>query len=235
MASQEQASPRFLDRAHAGQELAIELKRFLHGQQPFILAIPPDGIPVAASIASELGAPLDLILSRRIPAPERVEDSLGAVTPDRTLLVNRSVVSKFELSDDDVERLSIPIWADAQRALQVYRGGRPEPALHGHTVVIVDDSLTTGYTMIAAVASARKLQPNRVVVAVPLATLDGMDRVRGYVDELLSLELIADSLFSMASVDRYYKHYPALTDRDVVFTLRHFWAEPPHEGASELF
>ncbi len=225
-------SARFNDRAHAGYELATDLSRFLYGQNPVVLAVPPDGLPAAAAIAEAMNAPLDLIVSRRIVAPGYPEETLGAVTPDRTLVINKALTGRLGLSDEEVEQLSIAVWAEGQRAMQLYRRGRPYPDLKGRTALIVDDGLTTGYTVIAAVISARKLEPARVVVAVPVASLEALERVRGYVDELFSLEISTETPFA---VERYYKRYAPMSDQEVIWTLQHFWEERPPEGYTETF
>lgn len=232
MTSNELARPRFRDRAQAGHEMAGELGRFLAGQDPIILAIPRGGVPVAAAIASELGAQIDLIIPRRIEAPSDPEVTLGAVTPDRTLVINRTLLSEMNISDRELEELSIPVWAEVQRIQQLYRSGKPYPDIKGRTAVIVDDRLITGYTVMAAIVSARKLEPARVVVAVPISYIEGLERVRALADETLSLE-VATSPLGITS--RFYAQYPPLTDRDVIYTLEHFWAARPPTGFSETF
>jgi predicted phosphoribosyltransferase len=217
---------------HAGYELASELRRFLGERDPIVLAIPRGGIPVATAIAHDLRAPLDLIVPRRIEAPGHPEVTLGAITPDRTLVVNTAQAAELGISDKSIEELSIPVWAEVQRTQQLYRGGRAYPDLRGHTVVIADDRLTTGYTMIAAVISARKMEPDDVVVAVPVASLEGLERVRGYVNDLVALEIASDPAFPMSL---YYASAPSLSDREVSLELERFWAERPPDGYSETF
>jgi predicted phosphoribosyltransferase len=223
---------RFTDRTQAGQELAAELRRFLGEQPAVVLAIPPDGVPAAATVASEIFAPFDLLISCRIVAPGHPDETVGAVTPDRTLVVNKPLVSSLGLSDSQVEQLSIPIWAEAQRTMQLYRRGRPYPDLQGKTAVIVDDGLTTGYTMMAAVVAVRKLEPARVVVAVPVASIEGIEHVRTHVDDLVSLEISYDESFRVAD---FYSVYRSLTDQDVIWTMEHFWSDRPPQGYSETF
>ena len=189
MTNKTKTKPRYNDRLQAGYELAMELKRFLVGQQPIILAIPRGGMPVASTIATELECQLDLVIPGRIGAPDRPEVTLGAITSDRTLVVNKAAVEELGITDDELEQLTIPVWAEVQRTSQIYRRGRPYPDLRGSTVVIVDDRLLSGYTMLAAVISARKLEPERIVVAVPVSYIEGMERVRAYADEVLSLEI----------------------------------------------
>ena len=232
MANRDKPRARFRDRMHAGQELAADLQRFVHGQEPVVLAIPPDGVPVAATICMELGAPLDVIASRWIVAPGFEGDALGAVTPDRTLVINRPLVSRLGFSDEEVEQLSIPVWAEVQKSQQVYRGGRPYPDLRDRTVVIVGDGLTSGHTMMAAVMSVRKLEPARVIVAVPVASIEAVDRIRQHVDTLLFLEIGEDAPFS---VGEYYSTYHPLSDQEVTWILERMWSEHPLEGYNETF
>ncbi len=232
MTSSEGFRPRYRDRMQAGNELAGELQRFVAGQNAVILAIPRGGLPVAEPVATQLHARLDLAITRRIAAPGRREATLGAITPDRTLVVNKTLVSQLGLPDEEVESLSIPAWAEAQRAQQLYRGNRPYPDIRGCTAVIVDDRLITGYSMMAATVSVRKLEPERVVVAVPVAYVEGMDLVRGYADEMLALEISTDPVFNTA---RYYANYPPVTDREVSWILEHLWSERPPTGHGETF
>jgi predicted phosphoribosyltransferase len=223
---------RFNDRAHAGYELALDLRRFLGGQTPVVLAIPPEGVPVAASVAAGLAAPLDVVISQRIPAPGKPVETLGAVTPDRTLVINRPLVSKLNLSDEEIEQLAVPAWAEAQKMLARYRSGRPYPDLRGRTVVLVGDGLTSGYTMMAAVVATRKLEPAKIMVAVPVGAIEAIERVGSAVDDLLSLEIRTDPDFS---VESHYSRYVPFTDEEVVWTLEQFWQERPPSGYSETF
>jgi predicted phosphoribosyltransferase len=222
----------YLNPTHAGHELALDLRRFLGGQTPFVLALPPDGVPVASSIARELDAPLDLAVSRRMIPPDRPDETLGAVTPDRTLVVNKPLIAQLGLSDEDVEQLSIPEWAEAEKSMQRYRRGRPSPTLQGHTAIIVGDGLTTGYTMLGAVISVRKMEPERVIVAVPVASLEAIERLREYADDVLALKISSAENFS---VEKYYRHYAHPTDQEVIWTLDDLWSDNPPSGFTETF
>jgi putative phosphoribosyl transferase len=222
----------YIDPTHAGHELALDLRRFLGGQRAFVLAVPPDGVPVAASIARELDAPMDLAVSRRMVTGDHPDETLGAVTPDRTLVVNKPLVSRIGLTDEEVERLSIPEWAEAQRAMQRYRRGRPYPTLQGYTAIVVDDGLTTGYTMLGAIISVRKLEPDRVIVAVPVSSLEAIERLRDYADDLLALKISSAENFS---VEQYYRRYAHPTDQEVIWTLDDLWADKPPTGFNETF
>lgn len=228
----EETQRRFNDRAHAGFALALELRRFLGDEVPVVLALARGGVPVAQAVAGALSAPLDLVVPGRIPVPGREGDTLGAITSDRTLIINTPLLSEMGLSDQELEELSIPVWAEVQRLEQVFSQVRHGMGLQGRTAVVVDDGLTTGYTMTAAVLSVRKLEPARLMVAVPVASIEAIERIRGYVDDLLSLEISSSNPFSVA---RYYKHYPPVTDSEIVMALEHPWSERPGEGYGETF
>jgi putative phosphoribosyl transferase len=223
---------RFPDRIHAGYELAQELTRFLGGQKPFILAVPPDGVLVASAIATELNVPLDITVSRRMVAPGFPDETLGAITPDRTLVVNKPLVSRLGLSNQQVEELSTPEWVEAQRVMQRYRRGRPYPNLEGYTAVIVDDGLTTGYTVMGAIISVRKLEPSSIIVAVPVSSLTAMELLRDYVDSLMALEITSADDYSVA---QYYTDYPEMTEQEVIWTLDHQWSDKVPGGYTETF
>ena len=223
---------RFNDRTHAGHELALDLRRFLGGQETIVLGIPLEGVPVAASVAVALQAPLDVVISQRISSPGDVRETLGAITPDRTLVINRPLVSALGLSDAELEQIAVPAWAEAQRLMAKYRGGRPFPDLRGKTAVLVGDGLTSGYTMMAAVVAVRKLEPSRVMVAVPVGAIEAIERVGAAVDDLLSLEIHTDANFT---VESHYTTYAPMTEKDVAWTLEQFWQERPPLGYSETF
>lgn len=224
--------PPFRDRIEAGHLLAIDLKRFLAGRKPFVLAVPPDGVPVAASVATELDAPFDIVVSRRMLAPGHADETLGAITPDRALVINKPLVSRLGLSDEEVEQLSIPEWAEAQRAMQRYRRGKPSPQLSGYTAIIIDDGLTTGYTAMGAIMSAGNMEPDAIILAAPVSSLAALERLRDYVDSVLTLEINSEDDFTVGD---YYAQYLPLTEQEVVWTLDHLWRDRAADKYNETF
>ncbi|MDQ6695598.1 MAG: phosphoribosyltransferase [Chloroflexota bacterium] len=223
---------RFISRTEAGQWLAEDLRRFLHGQSAAVIAIPPDGVPVAASVCVALGLPLEVATVGRILSPEGSGETLGGVTADRTLVVNGPLVASLKLSPEEVERMSLPVWSEAQRLEEQYRRGRPVMDLRGHTAIIINDGLTTGYTVMAAVLEVRKLQPSRVIVAVPVAAIEALERLAAYVDEVLSLHISSTEPFY---VGNFYRDYKPVTDQEVLWTLDQLWSGTPRQGNSETF
>ncbi len=206
-------SPVFTDRLGAGRQLAEELlRRGYSGENTVVLAIPCGGVPVAYSVAKALRAPLDLIIPRKIPIPSNPEAGFGAVTADGTVILNQPLVAQLSLPPEEIAALAQRVLGEVQRRGQEYRGNRPPPELKGKTVILIDDGLASGFTMIAAVRAARRQEPTKVIVAVPVSPASSVRRVEPLVDELVCLITRETRSFAVAS---FYQHFPDLTDDEV--------------------
>jgi len=181
----EPPSPTFLHRQHAGAQLAAQLSRYAGRPDVIVLAIPHGGVPVGVAVARALGAPLDVIVTRRLCAPGMAQLALGAVGPDGVLVCDHELAPRFSPSDIGAEI------ARERRELQLceraLRGLRPPPEVKGKTVLLVDDGMITGTSMRAAVAWARLQLAARVVVAVPVAPAQAVKQVAGEADEVICL------------------------------------------------
>jgi len=161
--------PMFENRYDAGRKLAEKLGAY-KGKSVVVLAIPNGGVPVALSVALALDADLNLIVSRKIPLPLRPEGGFGAITDDGTMILNDETVRKAGLTPDQITYQAAQVRKNiAQRSL-LYHKDLPPPAVAGKTVIVVDDGLASGYTMMAAVESVRKRRPKEIVAAVPVAS-----------------------------------------------------------------
>jgi predicted phosphoribosyltransferase len=161
--------PMFENRYDAGRKLAEKLVAY-KGKSVVVLAIPNGGVPVALSVALALDADLNLIVSRKIPLPLRPEGGFGAITDDGTMILNDETVRKAGLTPDQITYQAAQVRKNiAQRSL-LYHKDLPPPAVTGKTVIVVDDGLASGYTMMAAVESVRKRRPKEIVAAVPVAS-----------------------------------------------------------------
>lgn len=206
-------SPVFTDRLGAGRQLAEELlRRGYSGENTVVLAIPCGGVPVAYSVAKALRAPLDLIIPRKIPIPSNPEAGFGAVTADGTVILNQPLVAQLSLPPEEIAALAQRVLGEVQRRVQEYRGNHPPPELKGKTVILIDDGLASGFTMIAAVRAARRQEPTKVIVAVPVSPASSVRRVEPLVDELVCLITRETRSFAVAS---FYQHFPDLTDDEV--------------------
>jgi putative phosphoribosyl transferase len=161
--------PMFENRYDAGRKLAEKLAAY-KGKAVVVLAIPNGGVPVALGVALALDADLNLIVSRKIPLPLRPEGGFGAITDDGTMILNDETVRKAGLTPDQITYQAAQVRKNiAQRSL-LYHKDLPPPAVAGKTVIVVDDGLASGYTMMAAVESVRKRRPKEIIAAVPVAS-----------------------------------------------------------------
>jgi predicted phosphoribosyltransferase len=216
------SSPPFRDRHDAGRRLADALARRAPLHAPVILALPRGGVPVGWEVARALGAPLDVMVVRKLGVPGHEELAMGAIASGGIRVV----------SDEVVQALAIParVLADTAateedellRRERAFRGDRPATRLAGCTVVLVDDGLATGSTMLAAVAAARAASAARVVVAVPVAPGETCSMLSEHADEVLCLSTPA----RFRAVGDWYDDFSQVDD-DEVRRLLGMGAEPP--------
>jgi len=162
----------FVDRADAGRRLAASLQH-LRGEPVVVLGLPGGGVPVAFEVAKALGAPLDVIVVRKLGVPFQPELGMGALGEDGVRLVDCDVVRQAGVSERDLDVVEARERAELERRARRFRAGRPHLALAGCTAVVVDDGIATGSTARAACRVARAHGASRVVLAVPVAPPDG--------------------------------------------------------------
>jgi len=205
----------FKDRLHAGELLAEKLRPRVKNLQ--ILAIPAGGVPVAYTVAKILGAPFDVMVVRKIQIPWNTEAGFGAVTWDGTVILNEPLVAQLGLSDEVVQQCVARTRQMVEVRLKRFRGERPLPDLRGRRVVLIDDGLASGFTMLAAVKSVKGQSPNEVTVAVPTASLGAVELLAPNVDRLVCLNIRGGSIFAVADA---YRNWYDLTDEEVMKYLR---------------
>lgn len=204
--------PVFHDRTEAGRMLVERLTEF-SGGQTVVYAIPRGGVPVAVEVSRELGAPLDVVVPRKIVIPDNPEAGFGAVTEDGTIVLNEPLVRQLELSEPIVQRQAEATRAEVLRRTAVFRAHLLETHVEGKTAIIIDDGLASGYTMVAAVKSMQRRKAAKIVVAVPVASGSAYDLVKRMVDELVCLVVARTYGFAVAS---FYHHWHDLTDEEVI-------------------
>jgi putative phosphoribosyl transferase len=175
---------RYADRAAAGRRLARDLARF-GAADPVVVGLPRGGVPVAAEVATALGAELDVVLVRKIGAPDRPELAVGAIGEAGVVVRNASVLRELGLTWDDVEETIAYERAEIDRRAASLRPDADRVSLRGRTVLIVDDGIATGATVLAAVRVARGLGAATVVVAVPVAPADALGGLAEIADEVV--------------------------------------------------
>lgn len=179
----------FKDRTEAGRQLANALARY-KADKPVILALPRGGVPVAAEIATTLGAPLDLVLVRKIGVPHQPELAAGAVVDGNKPVVvrNEDIIRVADVSEADFAAIRDRELAEIERRRKLYLGDRPHPALKGRTVIVVDDGIATGATTRAALRALRARSPRRLVLAVPVAPTSTLSELKAEADDIVCLE-----------------------------------------------
>jgi putative phosphoribosyl transferase len=205
---------RFRDRRDAGRLLAQRLES-LRGQDVVVLGLPRGGVPVAAEVARALGAPLDVIVVRKVGVPTQPELAMAAVGEGGVLVVNDRVVGLAQLEPDDLERAEQRERAEVESRLELFRGGRDRIPLIHRTVVLVDDGIATGSTARAACAVARALGAGRVVLAAPVCARQTARRLAGDVDELVCLQTPRD----FRAVGQFYGDFRPTEDSEVIDLL----------------
>lgn len=215
----------FADREDAARQLAAEL-RSLPLKDPLVLAIPRGGVVVGAVLARELGAELDVVLARKLRAPYQPELALGAVGEDGELYLNRSVVSALGVSKNYLENERRHQLDEIARRQALYRAARPQAPLAGRSLILTDDGIATGSTMIAALHYVRGHTPHEVIVAVPVAPPERLETIEPLCDRLICL-LAPPDFFA---VGQFYESFQPIEDEEVIRLLRQF-APPASEGA----
>ncbi|WP_406440151.1 phosphoribosyltransferase [Streptomyces sp. NBC_01613] len=208
----------FHDRGHAGRELAGRLRiRQKQGAlpDPVVLALPRGGVAVAQEVALALGAPLDVLVVRKIGIPFHEEYGVGAIVGDDDPLFDERALEQLGLSESMLAPVVERERAELHRRERLYRQGRPAPDLTGRTAIVVDDGLATGSTARAALRSVRRQAPARVVLAVPVGSPEAADGMRDEADEVLCLEQPP----TFMAVGLCYEDFEQLTDEDVLKAL----------------
>jgi putative phosphoribosyl transferase len=214
MGSVDIAEP-FADRRDAGRRLAERLRE-LGAERPVVLALPRGGVPVATEIATELGAPLEILAVRKLGAPHNPEYGIGAVAEEGTLVVDAEAVAGLGVSPAELEAIVEREAVELRRRVAAYRGERERLDLGGRTVIVVDDGIATGVTDTAALRAVRKLGPRRLVLAVPVCSEEAAQRLREEADEVLCLEPSA----LRRGVGGCYLDFSQVSDEEVVAALR---------------
>src|SRR5262245_18363282 len=198
----------FSSRFEAGRLLASKLSRYRNHPEALILALPRGGVPVAYEIAKELNLPLDVFLDRKLGVPGNRELAMGAIASGGLRILNEDVVRTFKICAAEIESGTDLGRIELEKREQLYRGTRPPLDLLNRTVILVDDGLATGATMLVAAQAFRQQHPARIVVAVPVAASETCQRIGAEVDEVVC-ESMVDTLYAIGA---WYENFTQLTD-----------------------
>ncbi|WP_433611426.1 phosphoribosyltransferase [Prescottella agglutinans] len=204
----------YATRARAGRALATSLSH-LRGTDTVVLGLPRGGVPVAFEVAHALGAPLDIILVRKLGVPWQPELAMGAIGEGDTEVLNEDVVRLGHVSRQSVDAVRARERQELLRRADALRGGHPRTPLTGRTAVLVDDGMATGATAAVACQVARAQGASRIVVAVPVASPEAMSRLRVTADEVVCPFVPAN----LGGVGGAYIDFHQLDDREVTELL----------------
>jgi putative phosphoribosyl transferase len=216
--------PLFRDRSEAGRLLAERLAEYAGRPDVLVLALPRGGVPVGYEVARRLHAPMDVFIVRKLGVPGYEEFAMGAVATGGVRVLNEQVVSTLGIPDYVIDAVAAWGQQELERRERLYRGNRPSPDVRGKTVILVDDGLATGSTMLAAVQALRKLDPARIVVAVPVASPDTCELLKAEVDEVVC----AVTPQPFYAVGLWYRDFSQTTDEEVRELLERTAAEVAH-------
>jgi putative phosphoribosyl transferase len=201
----------FSDRSEAGRVLAEQLKHWAGRPDVIVLALPRGGVPVAYEVAHELHAPMDVFIVRKLGVPGHEELAMGAVATGGVRVLNDQVVYGLGIPDYVIDAVANWELQELGRRQRLYRGSRPPTDVGGKTVILVDDGLATGSTMLAAVQALRQQGPAKIVVAVPVASPDTCELLKAYVDETVC----AATPEPFYAVGLWYRDFSQTTDEEV--------------------
>jgi putative phosphoribosyl transferase len=205
----------FRDREDGGYQLAQRLKeRSL--RDPVVLAIPRGGVATGAALARELGAELDVVLSRKLRAPDQPELAVGGVGEDGAIYLNSYAREALNLDEAYLDQERKHQMAEIARRKKLFRSVRPAATLGGRSVIVTDDGIATGSTMIAALNVLKGQKPYEVIVAVPVAPPERLVEIRKLCDEVVCL----DTPPEFWAVGQFYARFPQVEDAEVVELLR---------------
>jgi predicted phosphoribosyltransferase len=201
----------FTDRMQAGSLLAEQLGAFARRPEVIVLGLPRGGVPVAFAIAERLRLELDVLLVRKLGVPGHAELAMGAVAGGGLRVVNRDVVERLGIDEQAVEKMTGLERAELQSREGRYRRGAPPPRLEGRIVILVDDGLATGATMRVAIQACRNERPEKVIVAVPVASAEGYREMIGLADEVVCLHV--PEVFHAVGI--WYEDFSPTEDHEV--------------------
>jgi putative phosphoribosyl transferase len=207
----------FENRKSAGRALARRLEH-MRGEEPVVLALPRGGVPVGFEVATALGAPLDLVLVRKIGVPWQPELALGAVVDgaDPQLVYDYRLAAELNVPADYLEQERARQLAEIERRRKLYFGDRPPVPVRGRTVIVVDDGIATGSTVRAALRALRKAGVARLVLAVPVGPPDTIELLSNEVDGIVCLETPSPFF----AIGEHYADFRQTSDDEVIALLQ---------------
>ena len=208
----------FIDRLDAARQLIPHIIHLKKKINTIVLAIPRGGLPIAAAIAHELHAPLDIILTKKIGAPYNEEFAIGAATPAAFFLDSHYLDSQYPADPEFIKNKVQEIQELLKKRAQLYRHGAPASELANKTVIIVDDGVATGQTMYAAVLDIKKQHPHEIIVVTPVISPEARELLKQETDEIISVIMPSD----LGAIGAYYRNFEQVSDKEAAHILQSF-------------
>lgn len=205
----------FTDREEAGRLLGQQMDN-LRGRDLVVLGIPRGGVVVAAQLARALGADLDVVLSRKLRTPGREELAMGAVSEDGDVSLNEEIVAELGIGSDAIERERQLQLAELVRRRDLIRHDIPVVPTQGRQVIVTDDGVATGATLILALEAVRRQHPARLYAALPVVSENAIVRIISHADEVVCLRVPR----FFAAVGQFYRHFDQVDDTEVLRILK---------------
>ena len=215
----------FRDRAFAGKVLADMLKEF-RNRNAIVMAIPAGGVAVGAVIAKELNLPLDVAVVSKITLPWNSEAGYGAVAFDGTVKLNQEFLSHLNLNGKEIQRGIEKTTQKINRRVKMFRGDRPLPNFSQNTIILADDGLASGFTLLVAIEALRKAGCQHIILAVPTAHQESIRRIMGKVEAIYCPNLRGGLSFAVADA---YEHWRDLDEEEVKKILADFNADSEND------
>lgn len=205
----------FQNRAEAGELLALHLTEYANREDTVVLGVPRGGVPVAFKVATALNLPLDVFMVRKLGVPGHEEFAFGAIGSGGVRFLDRSVVEALGLPDQVIELVTRTERAELVRREKTYRGSRSSLDIRGKTVILVDDGIATGSSLLAGVCALRQMQPAAIVIAAPVAPQSAVDRLRPEVDDVVCAT-VPETFYG---VGQFYYDFSQVPDQEVIDLL----------------
>ncbi|HUW24873.1 MAG TPA: phosphoribosyltransferase family protein [Patescibacteria group bacterium] len=206
----------FVDRVGAGVKLAEKLKEdWSASTQALVLAIPRGGVPIGKEISRALGLPLDCLVIKKIPAPQKEELAIGAVGEGGVVVWEEELLRRLRVPVQYRQEIVKQKLTEFEKKENDFRAGRAIPKIQGKTIIITDDGIATGATIKAAIATVRNFQPKEIVVAVPVIAQEALMEIKQKADQVFYLE--SPEMFF--SVDQFYEDFRQYTDEEIIAIL----------------
>jgi len=216
----------FRDRIQAAEMMVDKLSCY-NASETCVLAIPSGGIPIAYTVSERLGFPMSLVLVRKIPVPWNPEAGFGAIAADGATVLNDDLVRTLGLSEEEIATLASRVMSIIRNRAKKFHSVAPSVSLKNKTLILTDDGLASGYTMLAAIKSARKCQPKKLVVAVPTASTAALRVVAPLADRVVCLNVRDETVYAVADA---YQNWHDLSDEEVLSYLRRIGRHVTHKS-----